>query len=39
MDTSAADLTDEEAFELVAREMLIHLEEGRKNFVLRAPNG
>lgn len=37
MDTSAADLTDEEAFELVAREMLIHLEEGRKNFVLRAP--
>lgn len=36
MNTSA-DLTDEEASELVVREILEHLEQGRKNFTLRVP--
>lgn len=32
-----SDLTDDEAADLVIREMRMHLEEGRKNFALRAP--
>jgi hypothetical protein len=32
-----SDLTDDEAADLVIREIRTHLEEGRKNFVLRAP--
>jgi hypothetical protein len=32
-------LTDDEAIDLVIREIRMHLEEGRKNFVLRAPQG
>ncbi|WP_313055358.1 hypothetical protein [Pseudomonas lopnurensis] len=31
------DLTTQEAFELVVREMRMHAESGRKNFVLRVP--
>ncbi|AYC30970.1 hypothetical protein D3880_00580 [Pseudomonas cavernae] len=31
------DLTHQEAFELVVREMRMHTESGRKNFALRAP--
>lgn len=32
-----SELTDDEATDLVIREIRMHLEEGRKNFVLRAP--
>ncbi|PIA68869.1 hypothetical protein [Pseudomonas sediminis] len=32
-----SELTDDEAADLVIREIRTHLEEGRKNFVLRAP--
>ena len=34
-----SELTDDEAIDLVIREIRMHLEEGRKNFVLRAPRG
>lgn len=34
-----SELTDDEAIDLVIREIRMHIEEGRKNFVLRAPQG